>query len=146
MTLDPEATLASRQSRVREIALFLLTGGLAALVNLISRFLLTPAIGFEAAIIAAYVIGMIVAYLLFRALVFAGSTNSISQQTVRFVIVNIVALIAVTVVTLLLARVIFPLIGFTWHAEDIAHIIGVCVPAITSYIGHSRYTFSRNTT
>jgi putative flippase GtrA len=54
-----------------------------------------------------------------------------------------VALSVVTAVSWMLARIVFPAIGFTSHAEDVAHVIGVCVPAITSYIGHSRYTFRR---
>lgn len=31
----------------------------------------------------------------------------------------------------------------TWHANDIAHLIGVLVPAVTSFIGHRFYTFAR---
>lgn len=143
MVLESD-TLAPRRAKWKEIVLFLLTGGVAALVNLVSRYLLNPFIGLGPAVVVAYMIGMLVAYVLFRMVVFGKSGNSISQETTRFVIVNIVALAVVTAVTLTLARVVFPFIGFTSHAEDVAHVIGVCVPAITSYIGHSRYTFMRH--
>lgn len=142
MTLDP-ADLAPRRAKWLEIVLFLLTGGVAALVNVVSRFLLNPLLGFVPAVIVAYVIGMLVAYVLFRAVVFGKSGRSVANETTRFVIVNIVALTVVTAVSWMLARIVFPAVGFTRHAEDIAHVIGVCVPAITSYIGHSRYTFRR---
>lgn len=142
MVFEPD-TLASQRGKWAEIVLFLLTGGLAALVNLVSRYLLNPFIGFVPAVVVAYMIGMVVAYLLFRAVVFGKSGRSVSQETVRFILVNIAAMAAVTAVTVVLARVVFPLIGFVSHAEDVAHLIGVCVPALTSYIGHSRYTFKR---
>ena len=120
---------------------FLLTGGFAALVNIVCRFLFTPIIGFELSVIVAYVIGMVVAYILFRTLVFGKSDRSVASESYRFVVVNIVALTLVWLVSVGLARGLFPAIGFTWFAEDIAHLIGVCVPAISSYIGHSKYTF-----
>jgi putative flippase GtrA len=142
MTLEP-VDLAPRRAKWLEIVLFLLTGGVAALVNVVSRFLLNPLLGFVPAVIVAYMIGMLVAYVLFRAVVFGKSGRSVTNETTRFVIVNIVALSVVTAVSWMLARIVFPAIGFTSHAEDVAHVIGVCVPAITSYIGHSRYTFRR---
>jgi putative flippase GtrA len=52
-----------------------------------------------------------------------------------------VAMTLVWIISLTLASAIFPAIGFSWHAEDVAHFIGTCVPAVTSYIGHSIYTF-----
>jgi len=54
-----------------------------------------------------------------------------------------VALGFVWVISVGLARVVFPAIGMTWHADDIAHLIGVLAPAVTSYVGHRFYTFAR---
>jgi putative flippase GtrA len=68
MTLEP-VDLAPRRAKWLEIVLFLLTGGVAALVNVVSRFLLNPLLGFVPAVIVAYMIGMLVAYVLFRAVV-----------------------------------------------------------------------------
>lgn len=127
-----------------EIALFLVTGGFAALVNVVSRYLLTPSLGFEISVIVAYMIGMVVAYLLFRSVVFGKSGRGVAQESYRFVVVNIVALAIVWLVSVLLARLVFPAIGFSTYAEDVAHIIAVCIPAITSYIGHSKFTFNRS--
>ena len=122
---------------------FLVTGGIAALVNLLSRYALNHVRSFEAAVVAAYLLGMATAYLLARRFVFDASGRSIASEVRRFVLVNLVALGFVWVISVGLARVVFPAIGMTWHADDIAHLIGVLAPAVTSYVGHRFYTFAR---
>lgn len=121
---------------------FLLIGGLAAAVNVSTRFSLTPVLGFEAAVPVAYLTGMWLAYTLFRRCVFSASGRSVRSEVWRFSLVNLVALLLVWTISVGLAREVFPAIGFTWHAEDIAHLIGVLTPAASSWIGHKRYTFS----
>jgi putative flippase GtrA len=98
---------------------------------------------FEAAVVVAYLLGMTTAYLLARRFVFDASGRSIASEVRRFVLVNIAALGFVWVISVGLARVVFPAINMTWHAEDIAHLIGVLAPAVTSYFGHRFYTFAR---
>ncbi|MGO8955350.1 MAG: GtrA family protein [Rhodomicrobium sp.] len=120
---------------------FLAAGGFAAIVNLVSRYLLTPVTGYRTSIVIAYLLGMVVAFILFRSLVFGRSGASIAGESYRFVIVNMVALALVWIISVTLASAFFPAIDFRWHAEDVAHFIGTCVPALTSYIGHSIYTF-----
>lgn len=122
---------------------FLVTGGIAALVNLLSRYALNFVMSFEAAVVVAYLLGMTTAYLLARRFVFDASGRSVASEVRRFVLVNIVALGFVWVISVGLARVVFPAIGMTWHANDIAHLIGVLAPAVTSFIGHRFYTFAR---
>ena len=120
---------------------FLASGGFAAVVNVVSRYLLNRVVGFEVAVLIAYAIGMVTAYGLFRVLVFGRSGRSIASEGYRFVLVNIVAFSLVLAVSVFLARIVFPFMHFEWHAQDIAHVIGVGIPAITSYIGHKQYTF-----
>lgn len=122
---------------------FLVTGGIAALVNLLSRYALNFVMPFEAAVVVAYLLGMTTAYLLARRFVFDASGRSVASEVRRFVLVNIVALGFVWVISVGLARIVFPAIGMTWHADDIAHLIGVLAPAATSFIGHRFYTFAR---
>ncbi len=122
---------------------FLVTGGIAALINLLSRYALNFVMSFEAAVVVAYLLGMTTAYLLARRFVFDASGRSVASEVRRFVLVNIVALGFVWVISVGLARVVFPAVGMTWHANDIAHLIGVLVPAVTSFIGHRFYTFAR---
>jgi putative flippase GtrA len=122
---------------------FLVTGGIAALVNLASRYGLNQLMPFEAAVVVAYLFGMTTAYLLARRFVFDASGRPVSSEVSRFVLVNIVALGFVWAISVGLARIVFPAIAFTWHADDIAHLIGVLAPAATSYVGHRFYTFAR---
>ena len=122
---------------------FLAAGGFAASVNLVSRYLLTPLFGFKLSIVTAYLLGMVVAFILFRTLVFGRSGSSVAAESYRFVIVNIVALMLVWAISVTLADVVFPTIGLRWHTKDIAHFIGTCIPAASSYIGHSLYTFRK---
>ena len=124
-----------------EFARFLACGGTAALINIVSRYFLSRLVSFPSAVLIAYAIGMVVAYTLFRTLVFGRSGRSVVSESYRFAVVNAVAVCLVLGVSVLLASVIFPMIHFTWHAEDVAHVIGVGVPTITSYIGHKNYTF-----
>ena len=122
---------------------FLVTGGIAALVNLLSRYALNRLMPFEVAVVVAYLLGMATAYLLARRFVFDASGRSVASEVRRFVLVNIVALGFVWAISVGLARIVFPAIAFTWHADDIAHLVGVLAPAVTSYVGHRFYTFAR---
>lgn len=120
---------------------FLTLGGVAAGVNLVARWLLQPMVGFEAAVALAYVCGMVVAYNLFRLFVFGASGRSVASEAWRFTVVNLVSMVLVWLISVTLARYVFPAIGFRWFADDIAHFIGVLSPAVTSWVGHKRYTF-----
>ncbi|MEO0400896.1 MAG: GtrA family protein [Pseudomonadota bacterium] len=120
---------------------FLLTGGCAALVNIGSRYVLNLFMPFEVAVIVAYLIAMVVAYVLARKFVFEGSGAGLATESVRFALVNLAAICIVWITSVGLARVVFPAVGFTWYADDIAHAIGVALPAFTSYLGHKYFTF-----
>ena len=98
---------------------------------------------FELAVVLAYVAGMITAYVLARVFVFGATGRGVASELKRFVIVNLFSLSLVWFISVTLARRIFPAIGFAWHAEDVAHFIGVAAPAVASYFGHRAYTFAR---
>ena len=140
--VPPAARPGAQHSTLRFIS-FLAAGGFAAFVNLASRYLLTPFMGFRLSIVVAYLLGMVVAFVLFRTLVFGRSGASVTRESYRFVVVNLLALMLVWIISVTLVSVVFPAVELIWHAEDIAHFIGTCVPAITSYIGHSIFTFKR---
>lgn len=126
----------------RQFVKFLLTGGVAALVNLGSRYLLNEVVDFEVAVALAYLLGMVTAYVLARLFVFEASGRSVASEFKRFTIVNLFSLVLVWSISVGLARLVFPAIGFAWHADDVAHFIGVMAPAIASYFGHRFYTFA----
>ncbi len=121
---------------------FLLAGGIAAVVNIVSRIALSAVMRYEIAIVVAYVCGMTIAFLLNKVFVFEKSGRGAGAEYLRFGLVNLAAVAQVWIVSVLLARIIFPAIGFEWHAEIIAHVIGVMVPVFTSYLGHKHFTFA----
>ena len=120
---------------------FLLTGGCAALVNLGSRYALNLFMSFEAAVAVAYLFGMVTAYVLARIFVFDKSGLAVATEFRRFVIVNLLSLAIVWVVSVGLAFYVFPAVGFRWHGEDVAHLIGVLSPSVVAYFAHKHYTF-----
>jgi putative flippase GtrA len=121
---------------------FLSTGGLAAVVNLLSRRELNKLMSFEIAVVLAYLLGMITAYVLARRFVFQASGRPVVSELKRFAIVNVFSLVLVWSISVGLANHLFPVIGLIWHPDDIAHFIGVAAPAVVSYFGHRAYTFS----
>lgn len=126
----------------RRFALFVVAGGIAALVNIASRIALNQAMPYEVAIVVAYVCGMTTAYALNKLFVFERSGRAVTDEYVRFTLVNLVAVAQVWLVSVGLARLLFPAVGFTWHAETVAHVIGVIVPVFTSYLGHKHFSFA----
>jgi putative flippase GtrA len=126
----------------RRFARFLLTGGIAAAVNVVSRYFLSMAMEYRWAVIAAYLCGMTTAWILSRLFVFEGSGRSRAEEYMRFGIVNVVAAAQVWAVSVGLAEYVFPAVGLTWHPEDVAHVIGVVIPVFTSYLGHKHFSFA----
>jgi putative flippase GtrA len=120
---------------------FLLTGGVAALVNVASRYLLNEHMSFEAAVAVAYLFGVVTAYVLAKSFVFERSSHAVATEFRRFVLVNVVSLAVVWAVSIGFALYLFPALGFRWHADSIAHFIGVASPAVVSYFAHKHYTF-----
>lgn len=132
MTLSPE---------LRRFALFLAASGGAAVVNILSRIAINTVVSYEVAIVLAYLLGMTTAYILNKFFVFVSSDRQISAEYARFALVNLVAIVQVWCVSVALARFVFPAMGFTWHAETVAHVIGVASPVYTSYLGHKHFSF-----
>ena len=126
-----------------EFLRFLLAGGVAALANIASRLLLSTVMPFEAAVALAYLVGMGTAFLLMRSFVFGATQSGPGAELGRFALVNLVALFTVWLVSVALARIVFPATGFTWHAVTIAHVIGVLSPVVVSFWGHKAFTFRR---
>ncbi len=120
---------------------FVAVSGVAAAANVGSRIVLGHWMEYVPSILIAFCIGLITAFVLNRLLVFTETENPLHHQMLWFVVVNLAAVAQTLAVSLLLARGVFPLTGFTWHAETVAHAIGVAIPAVTSYIGHKHFTF-----
>jgi len=121
-------------------AAFVLSGGLAAAVNVVSRFLLSRWLTFEAAVAVAFLLAMSTAFLLNRAFVFRSSTHW-ARQYWRFAVVNLIAFVQVFLVSEGLVRLLFPALGLRWRPLEIGHLLGVMSPIVTSYYAHKHFTF-----
>lgn len=131
-----------RRPETRRFAAFLLTGGVAAAANVASRIVFDLAMPYEAAVLLAYLVGMTTAFLLARLFVFSGSGRSLHVEYGRFALVNVAALTQVLVVSVGLAKLVFPAMHIVWNADLIAHVIGVLSPVVVSYQGHKRFSFA----
>lgn len=138
MSAEPTAPAAGGRAR---FVRFLLTSGAAAGVNIVARFLLEFAVRYEAAVAVAYLFGMVTAFVLARRYVFDATQDAAGGQFIRFTLVNAIAFAQVWLVSVGLARWLLPALGFDWHAETVAHVIGVASPAVTSYFLHQHFSF-----
>ena len=125
----------------RQFVIFLVTGGLAAAVNFVSRIVYNQWVDFSIAVVLAYVTGMVTAFVLARYFVFTESSQTIHRSILWFVVVNIVAVIQTWVISMLLAYYLLPRAGLTRFVPEMAHAVGVVVPVFTSYLGHKRFSF-----
>ena len=125
----------------RQFLMFLLTGGTAAGVNFCSRVFYNHWMSFSSAVIAAYLTGMVTAFVLAKLFVFKESQQPTRRSAMFFVLVNLVAVAQTWGISMGLALYFLPAFGITQFAAEIAHAVGVAVPVFTSYLGHKRWSF-----
>lgn len=133
--------MSQAHSDRRQFALFLLTGGVAALVNVISRVGFSRFLRFELAVLAAYGIGMVTAYVLARQFVFRNSVITVRRSFAAFALVNLFAVLQTWIVSVGMRNWLLPLLGIVVLRDLIAHTIGVLVPVVSSYFGHKHISF-----
>ena len=126
-----------------EFTRFLFVGALAALVNFVSRIIFSEWMSFRIAIIVAYLVGMLTAYILSRTLVFEPSGKHPGNELFYFSLVNLAAVIQVWLISIGLAEYAFPYLDFHFYPEEVAHLGGLSVPVITSYLGHKYFSFAK---
>jgi putative flippase GtrA len=125
----------------RQFLKFVLTGGAAAVVNVVSRIGFSQLMSFELAVLAAYAVGMVVAYVLAKRFVFLNSKQTVAKSFAAFALVNLVAVLQTFLVSIGLRSWLLSLIGSVGLADLIAHGCGVIVPVFTSYLGHKHISF-----
>lgn len=122
---------------------FVVVGGVAAIINVGSRIVFSQWTPYSAAIVVAYVCGMLTAFTLNRLFVFRETVNPLHHQAFWFTLVNLAAVAQTLAVSLLLAKWLFPHVGFHWHDETVAHACGVVAPLVTSFVGHKHLSFRK---
>ena len=130
----------------RQFVQFIMGGGVAAGANITARYWLNQYLDYELSIVLAYGVGMLTAFLIFKFLVFkARHTHRTLKESLWFIVINLLALAQTFIVSVGLADYIFPWVHFTFYPYSVAHVIGVGIPVITSYVGHKHLTFGEKT-
>lgn len=130
-----------RLSHKSEFAGFVVAGGISAVCNFLSRILLSNFVSYPVAIVLAYLVGMLTAFILMRSHVFRLSRKRIDHQVMAFVTVNMLSVLQTLAVSLAFAWYLLPWFGVERHVETLAHAVGMVVPIASSYILHKRWTF-----
>ena len=127
---------------MKRVVLFVLCGGAAAGINVLSRWILSNWLPYAAAIVVAFILGLVSGFLLFKFLVFdSANSKRIGKESFWYILVNAFALVQTLIISIFLADYFFPWVGMSLYPHDVAHVIGVGLPVITSYFGHKYITF-----
>ena len=121
--------------------MFLITGGIAALINFGSRVIYNIFVNFSYAVILAYLTGMVTAFILVKKYVFNQSIQKLHKSIMFFSLVNIVALAQTWLISMSLAYYLLPHFGIVDYVMEISHAVGIAVPVFTSYLGHKYLSF-----
>lgn len=124
-----------------QIARFILVGGSATVVNWLARFPVSLIMPFLEAVFVAYMIGMVVGFVLYRAFVFTTSSQPLSAQIALFLGVNVVGVATVVLASHVLLHLVFPALGVTLMPEAFAHAGALALGAAANFIGHKFVTF-----
>ena len=96
---------------------------------------------FELAVLLAYCVGMLTAYVLARKFVFLQSRTSVRRSFAAFALVNLFAVLQTWLASVGLRNWLLPLLGIVMLSDLIAHSVGVLVPVVSSYFGHKHISF-----
>jgi putative flippase GtrA len=125
----------------RQFGRFLLAGGLAAVANWLSRFAFNLVMSYGAAIVAAYVVGMAVAFVLNKRYVFPYSRRPLAGEMSYFVLFNLAAFPVVWAIAYLLGERLLPGLLPRQLALALGHGCAVAVPALVNFVLHKSITF-----
>lgn len=124
-----------------EFIKFLTVSGFAAAINFLSRIIINYFTSYAAAIVLAYFVGMVTAFSLNKTFVFQKGKKNSAKQFMVFTSVNIAAIIQTLVISILFRDYFFPYVDFKFYNDEVAHVIGLSVPAFTSFLGHKYFSF-----
>jgi putative flippase GtrA len=125
----------------RQFGRFLLAGGIAALIHWLSRFLFNMFMSYAVAIVAAYAVGMAVAFVLNKHYVFPYSRRPVAAEMSYFVLFNLAAFPVVWVIAYVLGERVLPGVLPRQLALAIGHGCAVAVPTLVNFVLHKTITF-----
>jgi putative flippase GtrA len=124
----------------KQFFLFLIVGGVAALLHWLARILFSLWWPFPLAVAMAYVIGMSVAFLLNSFLVFKKSVRAGHKQARDFIVTNL-AFFPIVWFSSLKIREILRDLGVVFYPDAIAHAMAICLPVIGTFLIYKFFAF-----
>lgn len=124
----------------RQFLGFAAVGALAAFLHWLARIVFSKWMPFSFAVVAAYAVGMAVAFALNSLYVFPQSKKPINKQAIDFIIINLAFLPVVWIVAVFFESV-FRTYGFIKYPQATAHAIAVVVPAFATFLFYKFFAF-----
>lgn len=124
----------------RQFLGFVAVGGTAALLHWLARIAFSHWLPFSLAVVLAYVVGMLVAFLLNSFFVFQRSTRPRSRQARDFVIINLASFPVVWAASISLERALRTF-GLVHYTEALAHAIAISLPMLATFLIYKFYAF-----
>ena len=119
---------------------FLAVGGLAALLHWVARILLSNWLPFSWAVMIAYAIGMLIAFILNSFFVFPKSKRARLSQARDFILVNL-SFLPLVWFTSIQVNNWLKTHGMLSHSEELAHAIAISLPMLVTYLIYKFFTF-----
>ena len=120
---------------------FVLAGGVAAVLHWLSRFVFNLFMSYALAIVAAYAVGMAVAFVLNKQYVFPYSRRPLVAEMSFFVLFNLAAFPFVWTAAYVLGELVFPHFLPRQLALALGHGCGVALPVLVTFVLHKSITF-----
>ena len=126
---------------IKQILKFFIAGGAAALANIGTRVIFSNFFSYEVSILLSFCVGLTTGFILMKEYVFDLSNNSLATQILRYVLVNLAALLQTFLISIYLNKLLLLYFDNSNFTETTAHSIGVIFPVFTSYFAHKIFTF-----
>lgn len=120
---------------------FLAVGGVGALAHWLARFAFEAFMGFGAAVVLAFMVGLTVAFVLNRFFVFPRSARPVRDEMIIFTIVNAASFPVVVGISFFLGTFVLPKFLSLEIAKALGHGVGVLSPVFVNFVAHKLITF-----
>jgi putative flippase GtrA len=124
----------------KQFIYFVIAGASAATINFSSRLILRNYLDIIVSALLANIIAMIIAFFLYRKLVFPFSSIPFETQGIRFVIIQVSFMPVAIYIFSILAN-LFYIVGLEDYAEPTAHIISIGAPALITFLLYKFFVF-----
>ena len=120
---------------------FLIAGGIALLLNWVSRFVFNQYVDYGPAIVMAYAVGILVAFVLNKLFVFPYGDRPVNAELFFFFLFNIVAFPFVWIAAYVLGEWLLPRWLPSSAALALGHGIALTLPVFVNFFLHKFVTF-----